>query len=45
MPALCNDAEGVSREDIHRNLIGEAASFFNQALGKASRAGLQTADQ
>jgi predicted dienelactone hydrolase len=45
MPALCNDAEGVNREDIHRNLIGEAASFFNQALGKASRAGLQTADQ
>ena len=45
MPALCTDADGVDREDIHRNLISEAGRFFAQALGKSSRAGMQTADQ
>ncbi|POA20801.1 dienelactone hydrolase [Pseudomonas sp. FW300-N1A1] len=45
MPALCTDADGVDREDIHRNLIAEAGRFFTQALGKPDRAGLQTADQ
>ncbi|MNQ27753.1 Alpha/beta hydrolase family protein [compost metagenome] len=45
MPALCTDADGVNREDIHRNLIAEAGRFFTQALGKPDRAGLQTADQ
>jgi predicted dienelactone hydrolase len=44
-PALCTDADGVDREDIHRNLISEAGSFFSRTLGKATRAGMQTADQ
>ena len=45
MPLLCNDAEGVDREGIHRSLIHEAGRFFSEALGRPSRAGLQTADQ
>ncbi|RON09987.1 dienelactone hydrolase [Pseudomonas brassicacearum] len=45
MPALCTDADGVDREDIHRNLISEAGRFFAQTLSKPSRAGMQTADQ
>ena len=45
MPALCTDADGVDREDIHRNLIAEAGRFFSHTLGKSSRAGMQTADQ
>jgi hypothetical protein len=45
MPALCTDADGVDRKDIHRNLISEAGRFFSHALGKPSRAGMQTADQ
>ncbi|WP_397445102.1 alpha/beta hydrolase family protein [Pseudomonas chlororaphis] len=45
MPALCTDADGVDRADIHRSLIAEAGRFFAQALGKPSRAGMQTADQ
>ncbi|MFW0756819.1 alpha/beta hydrolase family protein [Pseudomonas sp. H11T01] len=45
MPALCTDADGVDRKDIHRNMISEAGRFFSDALGKPSRAGLQTADQ
>ena len=45
MPALCTDADGVDREDIHRNLIAEAGRFFTHTLGRPSRAGMQTADQ
>lgn len=45
MPALCTDADGVDREDIHRNLIAEAGRFFAHTLGRPSRAGMQTADQ
>ncbi|MCX7079669.1 MAG: dienelactone hydrolase [Pseudomonas sp.] len=45
MPALCTDADGVDRKDIHRNMISEAGRFFSDALGKPNRAGLQTADQ
>ena len=45
MPAICTDADGVDREDIHRNLIAEAGKFFAHTLGKSSRAGMQTADQ
>ncbi len=44
-PALCTDADGVDREVIHRHLISEAGRFFAHALGKATRAGMQTADQ
>jgi predicted dienelactone hydrolase len=33
MPALCKDAEGVDRRDIHHSLQRETASFFSQALG------------
>ena len=32
MPALCTDADGVDREDIHRNLISEAGRFFSHVL-------------
>ena len=45
MPALCTDADGVDREDIHRNMISEAGRFFSRTLGKPTRAGMQTADQ
>ncbi|SEN23068.1 Predicted dienelactone hydrolase [Pseudomonas sp. ok272] len=45
MPALCTDADGVDREDIHRHLINEAGRFFSQALTKPNRAGMQTVDQ
>ncbi|MBK5418524.1 alpha/beta hydrolase family protein [Pseudomonas sp. TH31] len=45
MPALCTDADGVDREDIHRNLVSEAGRFFSHALAKPTRAGMQTADQ
>ena len=45
MPALCTDADGVDRVDIHRTLISEAGKFFASTLGKPSRAGMQTADQ
>jgi hypothetical protein len=44
-PALCTDADGVDRVDIHRNLISEAGRFFSRTLGRATRAGMQTADQ
>lgn len=46
-PILCNDREGVDREDIHRNLSAEAVRFFEGALGMPdlSNAGLQTAHQ
>jgi hypothetical protein len=45
MPALCTDADGVDRKDIHRTMITEATRFFSDALGKPTRAGLRTADQ
>ncbi|VVN91894.1 alpha/beta hydrolase family protein [Pseudomonas fluorescens] len=44
MPALCTDADGVDRKDIHRTMISEAGRFFSHALGKPGRAGMQTAD-
>ena len=45
MPALCTDADGVDREDIHRNMISEAGRFFSRTLAMPNRAGMQTADQ
>lgn len=42
MPALCTDADGVDRDDIHRSLIAEAGAFFTHILGKPSRAAIQT---
>jgi predicted dienelactone hydrolase len=45
MPGLCNDAEGVDREQIHRDLISEAGRFFSHSLGRDNHAGMQTADQ
>lgn len=45
MPALCTDADGVDRKDIHRDMISEAGKFFFRILGQPGRAGLQTADQ
>nr|BFE96706.1 dienelactone hydrolase [Pseudomonas brassicacearum subsp. brassicacearum] len=45
MPALCTDADGVDRKDIHRTMISEASRFFGEALGKPTRAGMRTADQ
>jgi len=46
MPGLCNDAEGVDRESVHRNLISEAGRFFAHSLvTEEGHAGLQTADQ
>ena len=32
MPDLRTDAQGVDREDIHRNLMNEAGVFFNKTL-------------
>ena len=32
MPGLCTDAQGVDREDIHRDLIYEAGRFFSESL-------------
>ena len=43
MPGLCTDAQGVDREDIHRDLIYEAGRFFSKTLQVSSRAGLRTA--
>lgn len=45
MPGLCTDADGVDREDIHRDLIEEAGRFFRQALQSPSPTALRTADQ
>lgn len=44
-PLLCNDPDGVDREDIHRNLSAEAVRFFSAALNSADddRSGMQTA--
>lgn len=46
-PLLCNDREGVDREDIHRNLSAEAVRFFASALGspELDHSGMQTAHQ
>ena len=44
MPGLCTDAEGVDREDIHRDLIDEAGRFFRQSLINSAHNGLRTAD-
>jgi predicted dienelactone hydrolase len=45
-PGLCNDAEGVDREDIHRSLSYDAAQFFEMSLGDPSvTAGMQAALQ
>ena len=44
MPGLCTDAEGVDREDVHRDLIYEAGRFFRQSLTSRSYTGLRTAD-
>ena len=44
MPGLCTDAQGVDREDIHRDLIYEAGRFFGKALQPPTRGGLRTAD-
>ncbi|HDS1734654.1 dienelactone hydrolase [Pseudomonas sp. BP8] len=38
MPALCKDAEGVDRRQIHRSLQRESADFFTQALGAPASA-------
>ncbi|QIQ70091.1 hypothetical protein ALQ71_00099 [Pseudomonas coronafaciens pv. striafaciens] len=44
-PLLCNDPDGVDREDIHRNLSAEAVKFFSAALNSADpdHSGMQTA--
>lgn len=42
-PALCTDAEGVDRVDIHRSLSVDAVRFFTETLRQPSRAGMQTA--
>lgn len=46
-PVMCNDREGVDREDIHRNLSAEAVRFFEDALGmpELRHSGMQTAHQ
>ncbi|MCK6254452.1 alpha/beta hydrolase family protein [Pseudomonas fragi] len=44
MPGLCTDAQGVDREDIHRDLIYEAGRFFGKTLQPPTRSGLRTAD-
>ncbi|QVM94133.1 MULTISPECIES: dienelactone hydrolase [unclassified Pseudomonas] len=45
MAALCNDPDGVDREDIHLTLQAEAARFFNHTLADRHQAGLHMADQ
>ena len=44
MPGLCTDAQGVDREDIHRDLIYEAGRFFGKTLQPPTRGGMRTAD-
>ena len=44
MAWACTDANGVDREDIHRNLIYESGRFFNKVLNNHSHAMLRTAD-
>ncbi|WP_300720062.1 dienelactone hydrolase family protein [Pseudomonas sp.] len=45
MPGLCTDADGVDREDIHRDLIDEARRFFSKTLQASPHSGLSTARQ
>ena len=45
MPGLCTDAQGVDREDIHRDLIYEAGRFFSKTLQAHPHTGMRTADQ
>ena len=45
MPGVCTDAEGVDREDIHRDLIYEAGRFFSKALESNPHTGLRTVNQ
>ncbi|KJK17133.1 dienelactone hydrolase [Pseudomonas sp. BIGb0427] len=45
MAALCNDPDGVDREDIHLTLQAEAARFFNHTLADRHQGGLHMADQ
>ena len=44
MPGLCTDAQGVDRENIHRDLFDEAGRFFGKTLQPPTRGGLRTAD-
>ena len=44
MPGLCTDAQGVDRENIHRDLFDEAGRFFGKTLQAHTRAGLRTAE-
>ena len=44
MPGLCTDAQGVDREDVHRDLIYEAGRFFSKTLQVGQHSGLRTAD-
>jgi predicted dienelactone hydrolase len=44
MPGLCTDAQGVDREDVHRDLIYEAGRFFSKTLQVRQRTGFRTAD-
>ncbi|CAM3132595.1 dienelactone hydrolase [Pseudomonas floridensis] len=46
MPLVCNDRDGVDREDIHRTLSAEAVRFFTSTLGSfgSDNSGMQTAD-
>ena len=43
MPGLCTDAQGVDREDIHRDLIYEAGRYFSKTLQAHTGSGLRTA--
>ncbi|MFK8333275.1 alpha/beta hydrolase family protein [Pseudomonas sp. BJa5] len=45
MAALCNDPDGVDREDIHRSLQAEAAHFFTHTLGRPEPMDVSRADQ
>ncbi|MBA1232249.1 dienelactone hydrolase [Pseudomonas viridiflava] len=46
MPMVCNDREGVDREDIHRTLSAEAVRFFTSTLSAfgSDNSGMQTAN-
>ncbi|MFK0088101.1 alpha/beta hydrolase family protein [Pseudomonas sp. NPDC090755] len=45
MAALCDDPDGVDREDIHLSLQAEAAHFFARTLGRPEHMGPDTANQ
>lgn len=44
MAWACTDADGVDREDIHRDLIYESGRFFSKALNNNAHTLLRTAD-